>query len=211
MTVTSFLNSTSTLSSQAYASSVLQNAGGLNGRGVAYLGASRLVRDSNGSIYLIEKIPAEMIGKKILRPLIDKVSTLTSYVFSFIRYLPFPSLPVAYAKEMHSSDETMHFPSQKILVSCLNKHPLTVTQYLSEKGVTEAVAESFADTDKVPIGVELGVAVALYDLNEKLGLTDEVLMIMQRNLMGALKDCATGAKTSEESSTAYNQKNDLEL
>ncbi len=209
----SFINSTSALSSQTYASSVFQSAGALDGRDAARLGTSRFVQNSNGSIHLIEKTPAEVVGERILRPLIDKISTLTSYVFSLIENLLLPLLPGAYAKEMRSLDaNTMHFPSQEVLVSCLDKHPLTgkqVVPYLSEKGITKTLAESFANTDKAPAGVNLGVISTLYDLNEKLELPEYSLASLHVDLVGALKDCATRSKTAKESSTTYKHKSGL--
>jgi len=97
MTVSLF----TTPSLQDYTFSTLQSAGRLNEWNITRLGTSRLIQDNNGSVYLIEKTPAEVAGEKILRPLLDKLSDLTSYISSFIQHLPgIPSLPFAYAKEM---------------------------------------------------------------------------------------------------------------
>lgn len=213
MEAMSLINSTAALSSQSHTFSVLQGAGTLNERNVTRLGKSKLVRDSKGSIHHIGKTPAELLGEKVLRPIIDKISSLASYVSSFTQYLPsFPSLPVAHAKERPSTTATMHFPSREVLVSCLDNHPLTgkqVTKYLTEKGITQAVAESFADTDKAPMGVDLGVMLTVYDLNEKLRLPDPTLTILQMSLVGALRDCAIENKLPEERATNYNHMSDL--
>ncbi len=213
MAVSLFVNSTSALSSQTYASSVLQGTAGFNQKDLTRLGTSRLARESNGSIHLIEKTPAEVAGEKVFLPLSDKISTWISYVSSFAKSLPsFLSLPLAYAKEMRPSHGTMNFPSQKALASCLDKHPLTgkqTTPYLREKGITDAVAESFADTRMLPPGVDMGVMLALYHLNQKLELPPPALTTLQMNLVVGLKDCATGGEISEESSASYNHKTEL--
>ncbi|KAG8171508.1 hypothetical protein JTE90_007397 [Oedothorax gibbosus] len=69
-----------------------------------------------------------------------------------------------------SSAETLHFPSKGEIVSYLEQHPLTNDPYLTEKKIIEAVADFFADKDKAPMGVDMGVMLKLADLNEKLQL-----------------------------------------
>lgn len=107
MALTPFANATSTLGSQVCPSAFLPTAGTLNERHVTRIGNGRLVRGVNGSIYLIEKTPAEVIGERIVRPLIGKISTLFSHLASFAHYLPsIPLLPGAYAKETHSDSKS---------------------------------------------------------------------------------------------------------
>ena len=87
---------------------------------------------------------------------------------------------------------TIHFPSKEVIASYLQKHSLTKDPYLTEKRIIETVASFFANSDKVPIGVDIGVSLSLFDLNEKLGLPKFALMTIQLNLEQALKDCAAG-------------------
>lgn len=99
---------------------------------------------------------------------------------------------------------TLHFPSQGAIVSYLEQHPLTSKEtnpYLSEKKIIEAVAKFFADQDKADMGVDMGVMLTMYDLNEKLKLPEMALMTINLNLTAALKDCANGKKIDLEKKT----------
>lgn len=196
MISTSSVNYNNAQRYQSYGHFFLQDIGTLNERCVTRLG-KRLLQDSEGSVHLMEKTPAEVVGEKVLRPLLDKLSFLTAYVLSFTKYLPsLPSLPMAYAKEMRT---TLDWPSREGLVSCLDQHPLT-DRYLSEKGVTEAVAEYFADdvggwsgdTDDVLEEVRKGVGYALDDdnLKERLNLPSFAWQTIKKNLVIAVQDCA---------------------
>lgn len=93
---------------------------------------------------------------------------------------------------------TLHFPSQGAIISYLEQHPLTSDPYLKEKKIIETVAQFFADQDKAPMGVDMGVMLTMMDLNEKLGLPQMGLMAINLNLTAALKDCANGKKIEVE-------------
>ena len=211
MAVISYTNPMGALSTHPHALGGLYGTGVLNENGMTRLGTSRLFRDGNGFIQLVEKTPAEVVGEKVLLPLINRVSTLTSCICSFAQYLPsFPSLPVAHAEAAPVSGEIIHFPSQEALISCIDQHPLiAVTPYFSEKGVTEAIAAYFADEDKVPRGVDLGVILALHDLDKKLQLPSISLAILKRNLVEALKECASGDAIPAARSVDPAHKSDL--
>ena len=92
---------------------------------------------------------------------------------------------------------TLHFPSENGIIAYLEKHPLTskeVSPFLHEKKVIQAVAKFFAEQNKVPAGVNLGVMLTLYDLKPTLGIPDVALATMQLALTRALVDCANGKK-----------------
>ena len=86
----------------------------------------------------------------------------------------------------------MRFPAQDVIVAYLTKHTLTSDPYLVEKKIIEAVAKFFANQDKEPIGVDLGVALETMSLSKKLGLSTMSLAHLNENLAKALKDCAAG-------------------
>ncbi len=91
----------------------------------------------------------------------------------------------------------LHFPSQGAIVSYLEQHPLTskeTNQYLSEEKIIEAVAKFFGDQDKPEMCVDTGVMLTMYNLNEKLKLSEMVLESITLILTDALKDCANGKK-----------------
>lgn len=54
---------------------------------------NRLVEKSNGEIVLIPKTPAEVIGEKVLRPIVDTVTDIASDLFSIFSW-DFPEIPV---------------------------------------------------------------------------------------------------------------------
>lgn len=98
-----------------------------------------------------------------------------------------------FSSQKGREEETfLHFPAQDAIVAYLTKHPLTNNPYLTEKKIIETVSKFFADQDKAEPGVDMGVMLSLYDLNEKLGLPQMALMTIQLNLTQALKDCANG-------------------
>src|SRR5579862_2910458 len=97
------------------------------------------------------------------------------------------------ATSLVNSTSTLSFPSQEILVTCFDKHHLSGKQalpFLSEKGVTQAVAESLANTKKNLTEVEASVQWTLSKLNQRLGLADPALSVTYLSLMRAIKDCA---------------------
>ncbi|MBU6383004.1 MAG: hypothetical protein KGQ49_00995 [Verrucomicrobia bacterium] len=99
---------------------------------------------------------------------------------------------------------TLHFPSKPAIMSYLEAHPLTskdTNPYLTEKKIIEAVADFFADQDKTPHGVDVGVILTMYDLHEELELSPGGVTTIQMNLTAALKDCAAGKKIELEKNT----------
>ncbi len=63
---------------------------------------------------------------------------------------------------------TLHFPSAEVMTKYLSEHPLLSLDYYKEKGITETVAklaaDRFADSDKVEMGIKMGVELIAYDL-----------------------------------------------
>ena len=153
--------------------------------------SNRLLQHSDGSIHLIEKTPAEVAGEKILRPLLDKISTLFS---ALTQYLPsFPSLPGASAIRIDPCSKTLHFPSETTIASCLERHPLVgkkiANMLIHEKAVIPAVAKFFANQDTDRAAVILGIdriILNLHDRGKLLGLTYKEI-----EQLYALEACAT--------------------
>jgi len=89
----------------------------------------------------------------------------------------------------------LKFPSKQTIIAYLEQHPQTnktTNPYLTEKKIIPAVAQVFADQNKAPLGVDMGVMLTMLDLNEKLKLPEFVLMTINMNLCNALKECAQG-------------------
>ena len=95
-------------------------------------------------------------------------------------------------------DTLYHFPDQNTILEYLSKHPMTNDAFLTEKKIIETVAKFFANQSKVDCGVNLGVVLSLYEMNEKLHLPEMVLKIIQVALSQALKDCANGKPIPQE-------------
>ena len=89
---------------------------------------------------------------------------------------------------------SLHFPSEREIISYLEQHPLTSDPYLKEKKIIETVAKFFANQDKADMGVDIGVMLTMHDLNEKIKLPETAVMAINLNLTAALKDCANGKK-----------------
>lgn len=89
---------------------------------------------------------------------------------------------------------TLHFPSESIIKNYLeNEHPLTKDDsYMKEKKVLEAAARTFADQDKVPMGIQIGLTFMLHDIGYN--VPQPAIMTTTMNLSAALKDCAEGKK-----------------
>lgn len=126
------LSSPSTLSS-------LQCPASWNDREVTVLPGSRLTQDSSGSIFLIAKSPFEVVGERILRPLIERVSTLASSIFPYIQFLQFRSS--AQPVEMRLRSVEVPLSQEERLYRCLANDPLTATY----NGFNRAFAEHFAN------------------------------------------------------------------
>lgn len=92
----------------------------------------------------------------------------------------------------------LRFPSQEAITAYLAKHRLTNTPYNQEKRINEAVANAFANSTKVPMGVQIGVMLAMCDVNETLDLPESAVMAISMNLTAALTDCANGIEIQLE-------------
>jgi len=57
-------------------------------RDVKVLPGSKLVQDSSGSVSIIPKTPFEVLGERFIGPLVAKITTLTSGVFSYFQSPP---------------------------------------------------------------------------------------------------------------------------
>ncbi len=97
-------------------------------------------------------------------------------------------------KESEEQKRIMHFPDQATILNYLeNVHPITKDDaYLKEKELYQAVAEFFADQNKVHDGIEMGLVLVLYDWSQENNFSDDVLWLIRRNLMQALEDLANG-------------------
>lgn len=89
---------------------------------------------------------------------------------------------------------TLHFPSESVIKNYLeNKHPLTKNDsLLIENKVLAAAARTFADQDKAPAGIQLGLNLILHDFGYNVAQPEIMNTIMF--LSAALKDCAEGKK-----------------
>lgn len=124
----------------------------------------------------------------------------SSFRLGQVSYRP-KSTETVQERSTFKSTETLHFPPKGAIISCLEQHPVTSKEtnpYLTEKKIIEAVADFFADQDKAPMGVDMGVMLTMMDLNEKLGLPQMGLMAINMSLTEALKDCAAGEAISVE-------------
>lgn len=89
-------------------------------------------------------------------------------------------------------DGRFHFPSQEAITSYLAKHPLTNNPYHHKHKINEAIATFFANSATVPLGIQMGVMLTIYTINQKLQLTEPALLSLNINLTQALRDCANG-------------------
>lgn len=91
----------------------------------------------------------------------------------------------------------LHFPSREAIITYLEQHP-NINQdgdtYLKDNHIIEAVADFFADQDKAPLGVNIGVNMVMTDIGERLNLNIAGIVTIGMNLTKALKDCANGKK-----------------
>jgi len=104
-----------------------------------------------------------------------------------------------------ATDGRLRFPSQEVITAYLAKHPLTSDSYNQEKRINEAVAKAFANSTKVEMGVQMGVMLTMYDVNENLGLPESEVTAINMNLTQALIDCANGKAIQLEKSENKSQ------
>ncbi|MCX6990140.1 MAG: hypothetical protein NTX49_03630 [Chlamydiae bacterium] len=175
MTVSSQINYTSSSNHQIYPSIFAQNPEESNDRNLTRIGTSRLIQDSNGSIYIITKTPAEIIGEKVVHPIVHRISTFVTNILTIFHNSTF-------FDEVANHIRFMHFPSQEDLVSCLNRHPLTDDDS-RQNGITEAVAEIFANRRMYGIDVKTEVPIAFANVD------DSTSTSIRANLVEALYDC----------------------
>lgn len=91
----------------------------------------------------------------------------------------------------------LQFPSKEVIISYLEHHPLTRDSYFSEKKIIEAAATFFADQEKVPAGINMGVLLTLKDLGITRDLTAVAATAIRMSLSQALTDCANGKPVRE--------------
>jgi hypothetical protein len=175
MTLSSQINYTSSLNHLIYPSIFAQNPEESNERNLTRIRNSRLIRDSNGSIYIIPKSPAEIIGEKVVHPIVHKVSTFVTNVLTIFHNITF-------FEWMANNLRYMHFPSQEVLVLCLNRHPLT-DHDSRRHGITDAVAKIFANRRMHAIDVEMEIPIALAHIHDSTSTT------IKANMLQALNDC----------------------
>jgi hypothetical protein len=86
----------------------------------------------------------------------------------------------------------LSFPNEATIKNYLeNEHPLTKDDlYMKKKKVLEAAARTFADKEKVPMGINLGLTLMLHDIGYDVPHPAYTITII--NLSEALKDCAEG-------------------
>jgi|GEM_PF-4645685 len=175
MTLSLQINYTSSLSNQTYACISSQTQDVLNDRNITRLSASRLVQDSNGSIYIIPKTPAEFIGEKVVHPIVHKISSLATNVLTIFHNISFFE---SLAKDLSYID----FPSEEVLLSCLTTHPLS-DEYSRKNGVTDAVAKIFANRGMFKLDVEIEAPTAIARVDDTASISS------RKKLVEALIDC----------------------
>ena len=107
------------------------------------------------------------------------------------------------------AETTYHFPNAEVMTRYLSEHQLLNSDYNREKGITEAVAKlaaaRFADSEKVGLGIKMGVQLMINDLQNGVdgfageqitkldGYPPQFWMVFAMNLEQALIDCANKA------------------
>jgi len=92
----------------------------------------------------------------------------------------------------------VRFPDQNAIQAYLEKHPLTRDPWLKEMKVLEVAAKSFANSDKAPMGIQMGVTLMLHDLGGV--VPEQAMMPITLNLVQALQDCAEGKEIKKPES-----------
>lgn len=89
-----------------------------------------------------------------------------------------------------SEKTTVHFPPEKELLACLSKHPLTNDPFFTEKKINATAAEFFANSDKYPNGIVIGVSILMDGIAQETSLPPKRAGMVGVNLATALTDCA---------------------
>ncbi len=110
----------------------------------------------------------------------------------------------------------LHFPAEKEIVDYLTRHPLTQDRYLADKKIISTVAKTFAEQERIPSSLDIGIKETLLEMNQQLRLNDNALFTIEDNLKRALSDCATQTKPAakpkagEELKVTISQDKDLD-
>jgi len=96
--------------------------------------SNRLFQDQQGRIFLQEKTIAEVIGERILRPLIDRTSSILFKLHSLVGQLPsvLPSFPVARAEEIIISPSSLS--TKEITTSNLDQTTVNLEEIRDVRG-----------------------------------------------------------------------------
>lgn len=89
------------------------------------------------------------------------------------------------------SSPLFRFPPREQLLACLRAHPMLQDRWDIKNRTHEYVAEQFANQEKTPGGLKLGVKLTIKDMNEDLKLDlkgpfPEFNIVWEQ----ALKDCS---------------------
>ncbi len=102
----------------------------------------------------------------------------------------------------------LYFPDANTMTQYLSNHPLLKTDFYQENGITKAIselaAERFANSEKVEMGVIMGIMLLMHDLHEgkdaftgkslpnlgKLGMPSIMWAHISESTQKALLDCA---------------------
>ena len=87
------------------------------------------------------------------------------------------------------------FSDEKELADCLDKHPLTQSRWLKEKGFLKTATSEFKNRELNPMDLDLGFELMLHDnFLDKHQLSDEAWNLIRFNVKNALKDCSKKEK-----------------
>lgn len=89
---------------------------------------------------------------------------------------------------------SLQFPSERIIVNYLKRHPATKNLFSLDKKIIYLAASQFARQDKLKLNVPIGVMNALYAPNVELGLDDDTMLTICNSLSKGLRDCSEGKK-----------------
>lgn len=87
----------------------------------------------------------------------------------------------------------LRFPSKEELLACLTKHPLTNDPWFTDKKINATAADFFANSDKYPEGITIGVMV----LMDEMALSSPRRAAINTSLTTALTDCSQEAPKNE--------------
>lgn len=95
-------------------------------------------------------------------------------------------------------EELFTFPSHEKIVAFLQSHPLTKDPCLRENGVIDTVAKFFENKKKFSEGITIGLQTVLSDLSTRLALDSASLILVQQNLINALRSLVALSHTTME-------------